>query len=101
MISLKGLNINNNQEPKIQTWEEDNYTDDPELPEVKSLKLVKDFLPAPEALAKAEELVRVTISLSKTSVEFFKRVADENNVPYQRMIRSLLDGYASNYNKKS
>lgn len=60
-------------------------------------KVVRDFLPPPEQLAVAEEGVKITISLSRRSVEFFKNAAERNNTSYQRMIRSLLDSYADQY----
>ncbi|MCI0515023.1 CopG family transcriptional regulator, partial [candidate division KSB1 bacterium] len=40
-----------------------------------------------------EETVKVTISLSKTSIDFFKEVARKNRTQYQKMIRRLLDEY--------
>ncbi len=65
------------------------YTDEP----LGELKVVEDFLPPPEALAFKEESVKVTLSLSKASVEFFKREAHKHHTPYQKMIRRLLDHY--------
>lgn len=58
------------------------------------VKVIADFLPSPEELAFREETVKVTIALSKTSVDFFKREAKKRQVSYQRMIRRLLDEYA-------
>jgi predicted DNA binding CopG/RHH family protein len=58
------------------------------------VRVVEDFLPAPDALVLREENVKVTISLSKRSVDFFKRAAKTRRVPYQRMIRALVDAYA-------
>lgn len=66
------------------------YTDEP-LGEV---KVVPDFLPSPADLAFREESVKVTISLSKKSIEFFKSEAAKYHTQYQRMIRQLLDSYA-------
>lgn len=57
------------------------------------LTRVKDFLPPPSQLVPREETVKVTLALSKESVEFFKEKAKKNKVPYQRMIRSLVDQY--------
>lgn len=57
------------------------------------LTRVKDFLPPPSQLVPREETVKVTLALSKESVEFFKEKAKKNKVPYQRMIRSLVDKY--------
>ncbi len=67
------------------------YTDEP----VGNVKVVSDFLPSPEELALKDETVKVTIALSKASVEFFKKEARKNKTQYQRMIRRLLDEYAA------
>jgi len=66
------------------------YRDGP----IEEVKVVDDFLPPPEELAFREETVKVTIALSKTSVEFFKQEAAKHQVSYQKMIRRLLDEYA-------
>ena len=52
-----------------------------------------DRPPSPEELALKEETVQVTISLSKASVDFFKKEAQRHHTQYQRMIRKLLDLY--------
>jgi len=57
------------------------------------MRQVKDFLPSPEELAKAETRVKVTLALSGKSLEFFKEQARKHNTSYQRMIRRLLDKY--------
>ena len=38
--------------------------------------------------------MKVTLSLSRRSLDFFKREAKKRRVPYQRMIRALVDTYA-------
>ena len=45
----------------------------------------------------ATEGVKVTISLSKRSADFFKLHAARNQAQYQRMIRQLLDAYVDAY----
>ena len=60
-------------------------------------EVVDDFLPPPEKLALKEENVKVTITLSKESVSFFKKVAGKQRFPYQKMIRRVLDHYAARY----
>jgi hypothetical protein len=60
-------------------------------------KVVADFLPAPEDLAFRDEGVKITLAVSKRSVEFFKQEAAKHNTQYQRMIRRLLDAYAEHY----
>jgi len=72
------------------------YTDEP----LEHLEVVPDFLPRPEDLVFRDEGVKVTISLSKRSVEFFKNQARKHNTQYQRMIRRLLDAYAEHHAKR-
>ena len=71
------------------------YTDE----SMGKLKVVKDFLPPPDQLVLKEESVKVTISLSKESVAFFKKEARKHHTQYQRMIRKVLDLYAAQYQK--
>lgn len=65
------------------------YTDAP----IELGERVPDFLPSPQELAEADEVVKITIALSKSSVAFFKQAAAESNSSYQKMIRRLLDEY--------
>ena len=44
------------------------YVDEP----IGDIEIIEDFLPSPDELAFRDETVKVTISLSKSSVEFFK-----------------------------
>lgn len=69
------------------------YTDEP----LGDLRVIKDFLPSPEDLAFKEENVKVTIALSKTSVDFFKREAQKHHTQYQKMIRRLVDFYVTRH----
>jgi hypothetical protein len=68
--------------------------------EIGRVRVVEDFLPSPDALVPREDHVKVTLSLSRRSVDYFKREAKKlskdkkRRVPYQRMIRSLVDMYA-------
>ena len=66
------------------------YTDEP----LGQVRVIRDFLPSPEELAFRDESVKVTISLSKKSIDFFKEEASKYHTQYQRMIRQLLDAYA-------
>jgi predicted DNA binding CopG/RHH family protein len=63
-------------------------------------KVIQDFLPSPEELAFREEGVKVTISLSKKSIDFFKSEASKHHTQYQRMIRRLIDTYVDAYDKR-
>ncbi len=69
------------------------YADEP----FGELKVIRDFLPPPEELAFKQESVKVTMTLSKASVEFFKRAAQKYHTPYQKMIRTLIDAYTTRY----
>ncbi len=60
-------------------------------------KVIRDFLPPPEELAFREEGVKVTIALSKKSIDFFKTEASKHHTQYQRMIRKLIDTYVDTY----
>lgn len=61
------------------------------------IQVVEDFLPAPEQLVAKEETVKVTIALTKDSVDFFKEAAKKQHTHYQTMIRSLLDQYTAHF----
>lgn len=67
------------------------YSDEP----LGKLEILDDFLPSPKSLALKEENVKVTIALSRESVDFFKAEANKHHIKYQRMIRQLLDIYVS------
>ena len=67
------------------------YTDEP----IGKVKVIPDFLPSPKELALKDDTVKVTISLSKASVDFFKEEAKKYHSQYQKMIRRLLDEYAA------
>ena len=74
------------------------YTDD--LGELDTLgPRVADTLPAPEMLVSPDDGVKVTLTLSKQSIAFFKEVARKQGVPYQRMIRVLIDEYTKVHRK--
>ncbi len=45
-------------------------------------RIIPDFLPSPEELAFREESVKVTIALSKKSVDFFKSEAGKHRTQY-------------------
>lgn len=65
------------------------YTDEP----LGKVQVIPDILPSPAALAFREEGVKVTLALSRKSVEFFKEEAAKHHTQYQRMIRRLIDAY--------
>ena len=73
------------------------YTDEP----LGDVRIVDDFLPFPGELAFNEEQVKVTIGLSKNSVDYFKKQAKKHRTQYQKMIRRLLDIYVAHHQKRS
>ena len=77
------------------------YTDAPEdvRDALSGSAIIQDFLPPPEELVPREETQKVTIALSKKSIAFFKRASKKTAVPYQQIIRKVLDTYTEHYTK--
>ena len=73
------------------------YTDEP----IDDVRIVEDFLPSPKDLVFREETVKITIALSRKSVDFFKQVARNHKTQYQKLIRRLLDEYTVRHNDGS
>ena len=71
------------------------YTDEP----LGDVRVVDDFLPTPEDLVFKKKNVKVTMSLSQASIEFFKQEAKRRHTSYQGMIRRLLDFYAARHDQ--
>lgn len=69
------------------------YTDEP----IKFGKRVPDFLPSPAELVLKEKTTRVTINLNEASLKVFKKEAGRLGVPYQRLLRTIVDLYAQHY----
>ena len=61
------------------------------------LTRVKDFLPPPHELNFGNDKVKVTMELSRSSVNFFKDAAIKHGGKYQNLIRQVLDYYAAHY----
>ncbi len=72
------------------------YTDEP----IELGERVKDFLPSPSKLVKRSEMVKVTLELTADSLKFFKEQAKRNRVPYQRMLRGLIDAYVERHESR-
>ena len=58
---------------------------------------VKDVLPPPGELALRDKTIRVTLNLNEKSVNFFKEEAQKEGIPYQRLIRKVVDLYAQHH----
>ncbi len=67
------------------------YTEEP----LGDIRVIKNFLPPPSELVYKEDTVKVTLGLSRRSVDFFKKEAKKHDTQYQKMIRRLLDLYVS------
>ena len=63
------------------------------------IEIVEDFLPKPEELFLKENTIKVTLNLSKSSIDFFKDLAKKHGSQYQKVIRNLLDNYSSHYSQ--
>ena len=93
--------LNQRLDPPRRSWETVDYSDNPELPDVEHVKIVdKAFLPPPEELVfKDSESEKITISLDKETVAFFKNKAQESGASYQKILRNLLREYVANHSK--
>ena len=69
---------------------------DEDMPVGKLIR-IKDTLPPPSELIMPKDEVKVTLALSRRSIQFFKDQARRNHGKYQRMIREVVDRYASHY----
>lgn len=58
------------------------YTDEP----LGEIRVMKDFLPSPSELVFKEDTVKVTLGLSRRSVDFFKKQAKKHDTQYPKMI---------------
>lgn len=80
----------------MKTHKKVKYTDE----HIGKIKIIPDFLPSPDHLVmKEEDTEKVTLSLTKSSIDFFKRAAKQNHTKYQKMIRNLVDQYAAHYHE--
>ena len=73
------------------------YTNEP----LRMGERIVDFLPPPSKLVKRETTAKVTLELTERSLQFFRRQAKREKIPYQRMIRGLIDAYAAHQQAKS
>ena len=64
---------------------------------IEKAKVIKDFLPSPEKLVFKEDAIKITLFLSKNSVDFFKQKSIETHTPYQKMMRRVLDLYTNHF----
>ncbi|MCK7467767.1 MAG: hypothetical protein MZU91_06365 [Desulfosudis oleivorans] len=80
---------------KIYEDQNKKYTEEP----MGDLRVIKDFLPPPDQLVLKEDNVKVTISLKKSSIQFLQQA--KKHRPYQKMIREVVDWYASHYHKSA
>jgi hypothetical protein len=69
------------------------YKDQP----IGKLLEISDFLPPPEQLVAVSEMVKVTLSIDKGSLKFFKNQARRIGSKYQKMMREVLLRYANHY----
>ena len=65
------------------------YTDEP----LEMGERITDFLPPPSQLVKREATVKITLEVTQNSLDFFKEQAKREHIPYQRMLRGLIDSY--------
>ena len=62
------------------------------------LRVVQDTLPHPRELVPREDSVQVTCALSREAAEFFRLEAAQTKLPVHRLLRRVLEAYASQCN---
>lgn len=72
---------------------------DPDMP-FGRMREIKNFLPPPSELVFPKDTNKVTINLSISSLNFFKKEAKKQGVKYQQMIRAALDAYAGRFSSQ-
>lgn len=80
----------------MKKTKKDKYSEEP----LGKIRIIKDFLPSPEKLVLKDETVKITLSLTKSSIDFFKDQAKQHHTQYQKMIRMLLDQYSAHYDSR-
>lgn len=65
--------------------------------EIGEFTIIPNFLPKPEDLVFKEDNIKITVLLSRSSVDFFKKQAKKYKTQYQKMIRNLLDRYVASH----
>jgi predicted DNA binding CopG/RHH family protein len=63
------------------------------------LTIIKDFLPPPSQLVRKIDTVKVTSEFTRSSIDFLKKEAKKANVPYQRILRALIDRYVEQHSR--
>lgn len=66
-----------------------NYTDEP-----MQIGKVVHILPSPSELASMAKTERTTLTLTKATLDFFRKEAAKEHVSYNMLVRSVLDEYA-------
>lgn len=69
------------------------YTDEP----LHMGERVIGLLPPPGTLVKRKSNVKITLEVTQESLDFFKKRSKRAHVPYQRMMRALIDAYAKQH----
>ncbi len=71
------------------------YQDEFEGLNIDDMRVVEDArLPSPSEIAQMLTTKKVTLSLTPYSISFFKSQATELNIPYQKLMRGVIDSYA-------
>ena len=63
----------------------------------REITVIDDFLSQPSQMVRKEDTVKVTSEYTRSSIEFLKKEAKKAKVPYQRMLRALVDKYVEQH----
>lgn len=78
---------------------DDGYTDAPDdiNEALEHAVIVDDFLPSPAEFISRAKKEKITISIDKHSLDFYKSYARKHNAKYQTMINDVLGSYADKH----
>lgn len=65
------------------------------------VRMPDDFLPSPEAFARARQTAKITIEIDEKTLEWFKQKASELKIKYQPLIRDVLKAYSERSKENS
>jgi uncharacterized protein (DUF4415 family) len=76
-----------------------NYTDAPADIDkaLETAMTIDDVLPSPSELIRKTEKEKITIAIDKSSLDLFKKYANQHNAKYQTMINGVLSSYADKF----
>ena len=80
--------------------QERHLTDNPYVKHIEDLEIVEDFLPPPQDLAKAAQVVTIKVPFEVDALEFYRSLAQTHRLTVKEVIKRVLDDYRDCYSAK-